>query len=173
MARKHSTGGGEIGSNEGAERPAPAPEMTVAAAADATPPAVVPGASCTWTPTLGFESWTKMGGEVVMFGDGGHRAADLMLLSLGACLNYFLVDYVKSRDLPVTAIRVTCSGEWMKQPDRLAKIVTRVVIEGGIDDAERRRMLDDCEQIWKVMNTIRYQPECSTLLLSPSGDEIA
>lgn len=173
MSKVQSGGGVEYGSNEGAERPASAPETTVVAAADATPPVVVPGASCTWTPALGFESSTKKGGGVVMFGDGGHRAADLMLLSLGACLNYFLVDYVKCRDLPVTAIRVTCTGDWMKQPDRLAKIVTRVVIEGGIDDAERRRMLNDCEQIWKVMNTIRYQPECATLLLSPSGEEIA
>lgn len=172
MSKKQS-GGVELRSKRGSKRPGAAPETTVVAAADVPPPAVVPGASCTWTPALGFESSTKKGGNVGMFGPDGHRAADLLLLSLGACLNYFLVDYAKTRDLPVTAIRVTCSGDWMTQPDRLAKIVTRVVIEGGIDDAERRHMLHECEQIWKVMNTIRYQPECSTLLLSPSGEEIA
>lgn len=178
MARKQAARAGKVRPDAVGKKPVDAPVVdapvsAVVPAADATEPGVVPNASCTWTPTHGFDSSTKKGGAVTMFGDGGHRAADLMLLSLGACLNYFLVDYAKGRDLPVTAIRVTCSGEWSREPDRLSKIVTRVVIDGDIDDAERRRMVDDCERIWKVMNTIRYQPECSTLLLSPSGEEIA
>lgn len=173
MARKHSASGGEIGSRKGAARTAAGPQPAPAAAAAAHPPVSVPTSSCTWTPDAGFVSRTKRGGEVKMFGDGGHRAADIMLLSVGACLNYFLVEHVKSRNLPVTAIRVTCGGEWTTGPERLSKIITRVVIEGGIDDEERRRMLHDCQQIWKVMNSIRNQPECATILVSPNGKEIA
>jgi uncharacterized OsmC-like protein len=108
-----------------------------------------------------------------MFGDGGHRAGDIMLLSVGACLNYFLVEHAKSRNLPVTSIRVSCRGEWMTQPDRLSRIITGVVIEGNIDDNERRRMLRQCKQIWKVMNSISSPPDCATILMTANGEEIA
>jgi uncharacterized OsmC-like protein len=68
---------------------------------------------------------------------------------------------------------VTCDGEPVKRPERLSRIISRVVIEGNLTDEERRKMLDVCERACKVMNTLRHQPECETLLLAPSGRQIA
>ncbi len=172
MAKKHASSSGDSGGHSVADGPPVSTEAVHAADAAPAPAAIEPAGSCAWTPSKGYASWTKYG-EVKMFDDGGHRAVELMLLAAAACLNYFLVEYVKSRNLPVTSIRVTCDGEPVKRPDRLAKIVTRVVIEGNITDEERRRMLHVCERSCKVMNTLRNQPECETLLLSPSGKEIA
>lgn len=183
MAKTRSAGGGKVAakvatktaaktSKKAARKPSRGSRLAPVTATSDAPAYIGRAGFCTWSPSAGYTPSTKKG-EIAMFGDDGHRAVDLMLLSLGACLNFFLVEHAKSRNLPVTDIRVACTGEWANPPDRISKIVTRVVIDGDIDDKERRRMLQDCEKIWKVMNTIRGQPECKTLLLSPSGDEIA
>lgn len=155
------------------------PAAVIANPADASasldlelPAGLEPTGSCAWTPSKGYAAWTKYG-EVTVFDESGHRAVELMLLSAAACLNYFLVEYAKGRNLAVTSIRVTCDGEPAKRPERLARIVSRVVIEGKICDDERRKMLAICERACKVMNTLRNQPECETLLLAPSGRQIA
>ncbi|MEW5965232.1 MAG: OsmC family protein [Pseudomonadota bacterium] len=136
------------------------------------PAGLEPTGSCAWTPSKGYAAWTKYG-EVTVFDENGHRAVELMLLSAAACLNFFLVEYAKGRNLPVTSICVTCDGEPAKRPERLSRIVSRVVIEGKISDEERRKMLAICERACKVMNTLRNRPECETLLQSPSGRQIA
>lgn len=172
MAKKHAATGGETAPSDTADSPSNAPDASPVATPPSTAAASEPAGTSAWTPSKGYASWTKYG-EVRMFEDGGHRAVELMLLSAAACLNFFLVEYARSRNLPVTSIRVTCDGEPAKRPDRLAKIVTRVVIEGNITDEERHRMLHVCERSCKVMNTLRNQPEFETLLLTPSGKEIA
>lgn len=145
--------------------PEPVSPVTLAAGAE-------PSGSCAWTPSKGYAAWTKYG-EIQMFEQDGQRAVELMLLSAASCLNFFLVEYAKGRGLPVSSIRVTCDGEPVKRPERLSRIISRVVIEGNLTDEERRKMLDVCERACKVMNTLRHQPECETLLLAPSGRQIA
>jgi len=156
--------------------PAPAPDPLALASARPTPSelpaAAEPSGSCAWTPSKGYAAWTKYG-EIRMFEEQGQRAVELMLLAAASCLNFFLVEYAKGRNLPITSIRVTCDGEPIKRPERLARIVSRVVIEGNVTDEERRKMLEICERACKVMNTLRHQPECETLLLAPSGKQIA
>ena len=154
-----------------------APQQPVAAEPRAAAPILLPAGaepsgSCAWTPSKGYAAWTKYG-EIRMFEQDGQRAVELMLLSAASCLNFFLVEYAKGRGLPVSSIRVTCDGEPVKRPERLQRIVSRVVIEGNLTDEERRKMLDVCERACKVMNTLRHQPECETLLLAPSGKQIA
>jgi uncharacterized OsmC-like protein len=127
--------------------------------------------SCSWTPRKGYTAWTKQG-EVEMFDDGGQRAVELMLMTTAACLNYFLAEHVKARNLPVTSVRVACDGTVVPSPDRLSHITTRVVIEGTLSRAERKSMLEACQRQWKVMNTIKQPPVCETILVTPSGEVI-
>lgn len=104
-----------------------------------------------------------------MFGNGGQRATELMLISAAACLGYVLVEYAKHRALPVTNIHVNCVGTITKGPERLARITTHVVVDGAISDAERQKMLTVCERACKVMNTLKNRPEIEAVLTTSTG----
>ncbi len=128
--------------------------------------------SCSWTPGNGYSARTKFG-EIPMFDDGAHRAVEVMLMSAAACLNYFMVEYVRQRKLDVTDIRVVCDGEMVKRPERIKRIITRVVVDGALSHAEIKKMLHVCERACKVMNTLKSQPECDVMLMTPSGEVLA
>ncbi len=127
--------------------------------------------SCAWTPNKGFSAWTKQG-EIEMFDNGGHRAVELMLLSMSSCLTFFLSEYVKAKALPVTSLRVSCDGRIVGGPERLGKVTTLVTIEGTLSREDRKHMLEICDKQWKVMNTLRQPPTCETRLVTPSGEVI-
>lgn len=128
--------------------------------------------SCTWTAKAGYRAWSKYG-EVEMFGDGGHRATELMLISAAACLGYMMAEYVRERALPITDIRVDCEGTFAKRPERLSRITTTVVVDGDISDDERQRMLTVCERACKVMNTLKHDPEVKAVMKTPDGRVVA
>lgn len=168
---QQSEAGSQAQSHQGPEQTAEGEAATGAQSTAAAQDVVEYAGSSSWTPSKGYVSWTKHG-EVKMFEEGGHRAVELMLLAAAACLNYFLVEYAKTRNMPITSIRVVCDGEPAQRPERLSRIVSRVVIEGNISDEERHKMLTICERACKVMNTLRYKPECEARLITPSGKEI-
>lgn len=94
---------------------------------------------------------------------------ELMLLSAAACLNFFLVEYAKARNLTVRQTEVTCTGEVVKSPPRVARIDTYVVIDSDLDDKEVRKMVTMCEKACKVMNTLKQQPEVHFHVQRPSA----
>lgn len=114
--------------------------------------------TCTWTPQSEYDARTPAG-QIDMFGESGHRAVELMLLSSAACLNFFLVEYAKARDLPVERIEVTCHGTIVQQPERVSSIETTVSVQGELSDKELRKMTTICERACKVMNTLKNPPE--------------
>lgn len=114
--------------------------------------------TCSWTPDASYHSYTPYG-PVELFGDSGQRAVELMLLSAAACLNFYLVEYAKGRNLPVTGLEVTCTGVVVKNPERVARIDTSVKISGDLDERQTGRMVAICERACKVMNTLRNTPE--------------
>lgn len=127
-------------------------------------------AACSWTPSDGYKAGTPYG-EVKMFDEGGQRAVELMLLAAAACLNFYLVEYAKARRLPIERIVVRCEKEMARLPERVARIVTRVTLEGDIDEVGARKMVAMCEKACKVMNTLRMPPECEvrTELVRPGS----
>ncbi|MFZ5555688.1 MAG: OsmC family protein [Pseudomonadota bacterium] len=120
-------------------------------------------AMCDWSPGEGFKSQTPYG-EVKMFEGGGHRALELMLLSVAACLNYYLVEYVKDRKLPISRLHVECHAETVEHPERVSKITTKVVVQGSLSDRECKKMVTMCERACKVANTLKYQPKIEVLI---------
>jgi uncharacterized OsmC-like protein len=94
-----------------------------------------------------------------MFGESGQRAVEIMLLSAAACLNFFLVEYAKKRDLPITDMAVTCSGEIAQRPERVSRINTRVKVVGNLSESEVHKMVVICERACKVMNTFKHTPD--------------
>lgn len=115
-------------------------------------------ANCSWEPNTGFDATTPYG-HIPMFCENGHRAVELMLLSAASCLNFFLVEYVKARELPVTRLNVNCTGELVTGPTRVARIRTHVTVQGDLEDKEVRKMVNMCERACKVMNTFKQPPE--------------
>lgn len=120
-------------------------------------------ATCQWNIYKGYRAWTPYG-EIKMFEEGGHKAVEIMLLSAAACLDFYLVEYVKARELSVTNIEVTTEGEISQRPERVSKIITRVKIEGDVSDKERKKMVTICERACKVMNTMKVQPDVEVVI---------
>ncbi len=115
-------------------------------------------ASCSWAPASGYQAQTPYG-EIKMFDEGGHRAVELMLLAAAACLDFYLVEYVRERKLPVTLLHVTCEGEISQHPERVSAISTKIKIDGELSDKEVKKMVTMCERACKVMNTLKHQPQ--------------
>lgn len=126
---------------------------------------------CSWAGDTGYKAWTKYG-EIAVFENGGQRAVELMLMSAAACLNFFLVEYAKGRNLPILRIEVTCDGTVAHRPDRLGSIETKVLLDGPISNAQRKKMLTACERACKVMNTLKILPTVEAVLISPDGNRI-
>ncbi len=116
-----------------------------------------------WSPEGGYKSFTPYG-EIKMFEEGGHRAVEVMLLAVAACLNYYLVEYVKERNLPITNIGVKCNAEMTEYPERVSKITTLVSIQGAISERECKKMVTMCERACKVANTLKYQPKIEVVI---------
>jgi uncharacterized OsmC-like protein len=125
-------------------------------------------ATCSWTPGSDYLAQTP-NGAVPMFTDGGHRAVELMLMSAAACLNFFLVEYAQARKLPVERLAVRCDGEVVQHPERVARIHTTIEIDGGLSDADAKKMVHICERACKVMNTFREPPECLVTIENGTG----
>jgi uncharacterized OsmC-like protein len=125
-------------------------------------------ATCSWTAESDYLAQTPYG-SVPMFTEGGHRAVELMLMSAAACLNFFLVEYAQARQLQVERLAVRCDGEVVQRPERVARIHTTIEIDGGLSDAEAKKMVHICERACKVMNTFREPPACSVTIDNRSG----
>lgn len=115
-------------------------------------------ATCSWSSTSGYQALTP-NGEIKMFGEDGHRAVELMLLSAAACLDFYLTEYVRERKLPVSQLHVTCEGEITPHPERVSVIKTTVKIDGELTEKEASKMVTMCERTCKVMNTFKHQPQ--------------
>lgn len=125
-------------------------------------------ASCTWTADGGYVAVTP-DGEIPMFEDGGHRAVEVMLMSAASCLDFYLVEYAKERDLPVENISVECTGEVAGNPKRVTKIHTKVAIDGDIGEKETKKMVTMCERTCKVLNTLKKEPEVEVTIERTQG----
>lgn len=124
---------------------------------------------CSWTPAKGYSARTK-DGEIPMFDEGGHRAVEVVLMATAACLNFFMVEYVRQRNLDVTDIQVSCDGEIIMRPERVKRITTRVAVDGKLTNEEIKKMVHICEGACKVMNTFKHKPECEVVLLNSTGE---
>lgn len=116
--------------------------------------------SCMWSQDTAYVANTPSG-TIEMFGDDGHRAVELMLMSAAACLNFFLVEYAQARKLPIDRLEVRCDGDIAQRPERVSCIRTHVAIDGDLSGKDAQRMVQICERACKVMNTLRTPPECA------------
>lgn len=120
-------------------------------------------ARCSWSPENGYKSETPFG-EINMFNEGGHRAVELMLLSLVSCLNYFMVEYAKTRKYDVNSIECYCEKKMLERPERVGFITLYIVIDCSIAEEDKKKMVEICERSCKVMNTLTNPPQCEVVI---------
>jgi uncharacterized OsmC-like protein len=120
-------------------------------------------ATCSWTPSAGFQAQTPFG-KIKMFEEGGHRAVELLLLAVAACLDFLLAEYVRERKLPVSQLHVTCEGVISQHPERVSELRTTIKVDGELSDKEVTKMVTMCERACKVMNTIKNQPQIHVIV---------
>jgi putative redox protein len=95
---------------------------------------------------------TENGGE-----DEGMTPPELMLASLGACVEFYAVQYLRTRKLDDRGVEVTVTAEKLKQPGRLANFRIHVIcpVELGAEQTEGlRRSVHHC----LIHNTLSSAP---------------
>tara|TARA_R110002049_G_scaffold307590_1_gene508523 strand:+ start:18322 stop:18705 length:384 start_codon:yes stop_codon:yes gene_type:complete len=120
-------------------------------------------ARCTWSPNDGYRAETPFG-VIPMFDGDGHRAVELMLLSAVSCLNFFLVEYAKTRNYEINVIECSCDKEIVQRPERIGTINIYVNIDGNVNTDDKDKMVEICERSCKVMNTIKNTPICNLVI---------
>ena len=94
--------------------------------------------------------------------NGGEDAVmtppELMLASLGSCVAYYAVQYLKARNLAQTGVEVTVTAEKLKQPARLGNFKIQVVSPVSLTEEQTeglRRSVHHC----LIHNTLLSPPE--------------
>ncbi len=99
--------------------------------------------------------------------DAGMSPPEFMLASLGTCAGYYALQYLKTRSLPVTGLKIRVAAEKAMQPARLGSFR----IEVAVPDLEPRhregvlRAVKSC----LVHNTLLQAPQIETVLASASA----
>ena len=60
----------------------------------------------------------------------GPAPPEFLLASLGTCVGYYALQYLKLRSLPAEGLTVTVTAEKAKQPARLSKFQVEVLVPG-------------------------------------------
>ena len=92
----------------------------------------------------------------------------LFLGSLGACAGIFAVDYLRTRGLPFTGLKVTAEADHAEGPRRLADIQVGVSLPAAVEErhlAALRRAVDLCT----LKNTLTHPPAITTEVTPPAG----
>lgn len=114
-------------------------------------------------------SQSRMAGLHPAAGGTGQEAcsADLLLESLVACAGVTLLAVATSMGAPLTGGRIVAEGTWDARgtlgvdkavPVGIGSIVLTFELEGPIDEATRRRLLDVTERYCVILATLRDPP---------------
>ena len=95
---------------------------------------------------------TEQGGQ-----NQGPTPPEFLLVSLGTCVGYYALQYLKMRSLPTEGLKISVSAAKAKQPARLASFEVEVMVP-GLDSAEMaglKRAASAC----LIHNTLMSAPE--------------
>jgi putative redox protein len=96
---------------------------------------------------------TENGGE-----DSGMTPPELLLASLGSCAAFYAVQYLKTRNLEKTGVRVTVTAEKLKQPARVGNFRIHVVCPVSLTVEQTEGLMRSVHHCL-VHNTLLTPPE--------------
>lgn len=89
--------------------------------------------------------------------DAGMTPPELLLASLGSCAAYYVVQYLKTRNLAQNGVGVTVTAEKLRQPGRLGNF--RIVVQCPVELTP--------EQSAALMRSVHHCTIHNTLVSSP------
>jgi putative redox protein len=96
---------------------------------------------------------TENGGE-----DSGLTPPELLLASLGSCAAFYAVQYLKTRNLTETGVKVTVSAEKLKQPARVGNFRVHVMCPVSLTEEQTEGLMRSVHHCL-VHNTLLTPPE--------------
>lgn len=103
--------------------------------------------------------------------DGGQNAGmsppELLLASLGSCVAFYALQYLKARNLAQTGLEVAITAEKMQRPGRLANF--RLNVKCPIDlTAEQSEALMRSVRHCTIHNTLQSAPDIQIEISAPA-----
>jgi putative redox protein len=97
--------------------------------------------------------------------DEGVTPPELMLASLGTCAGYYAAEYLNTRRLPTSGMRIRVTAEKAKSPARLSSFKVEVHLPAAIDSRRREgvvRAIHTC----LIHNTLLNPPKIELDVMS-------
>lgn len=99
--------------------------------------------------------------------DTGMTPPELLLASLGTCMAYYGLEYLRTRSLPADSFEISVDAEKVKSPARIGKFEVRVKIP-ELNEQHRagiERAMKNC----LIHHTMQHAPELNLSLEEPVG----
>ncbi len=103
--------------------------------------------------------------------DRGMTPPELFLASLGTCMGYYAVEYLKARDLSTDGLEVRVSAAKGGKPVRIATIQVSVSVPGVDSDDRYREGLKRAVERCLVHNTLVALPHIEVEVGTPVAAE--
>lgn len=98
--------------------------------------------------------------------DTGMTPPELMLASLASCAGYYAVEYLKTRGLAETGVRVTVAAEKLKSPARLGDFTIRVHCPVALSEEQTLGLTRSVEHCL-IHNTLLNPPSITLTIEQP------
>lgn len=96
---------------------------------------------------------TENGGE-----DSGMTPPELLLASLGSCVAFYAVEYLRTRDLARSGVEVRVTAEKLKQPARIGNFKIQVACPVSLTEAHMEGLMRAVHRCL-IHNTLLAPPE--------------
>lgn len=101
--------------------------------------------------------------------DSGMTPPEFLLASLGSCAAFYVMQYLKTRNLAETGVEVTVTAEKLKQPARVGNFLIHVVCPVVLTEEQTEGMMRSVHHCL-VHNTLLTPPEIKIeLAISEAG----
>jgi uncharacterized OsmC-like protein len=90
--------------------------------------------------------------------DSGMTPPELLLASLGACVGYYALQFLKTRNLAQTGVEVSVTAEKLSQPARLGNFHVQVVSPVPLTAEQTEGMMQAVHHC-AIHNTLLSSPE--------------